>query len=95
MKTYELYENKYFRDSLGVKKENWEYIGEINVAVNYSNISGVQGNIMHTQYLYTGLTAYKNFERNKQYKIVADDIFHIRKINTFARYTQLELEVVA
>lgn len=94
MKTFELYEKNFEKDQFGIKNESWIYLKDIDVAINYKSITGVNGDIAYFQHIYTGLTNYKDFENKKQYKLICDDEFLIKSINPFTRYTQLELEMI-
>lgn len=94
-KPFALYEKEIVKNTLGVKTENWNLIGNIDVAVNYSQVTAVQGDILYTQRVYKGLTSYKGFNVDKQYKLKADRNFYIKEFNTITRLTQLELELIA
>lgn len=94
MKTFELYEKNFEKDQFGIKNESWVYVDDIQVAVNYSNVTALNGDLVYLQHIYRGLTNYKGFNLHKNYKLVADDEFFINNINQLTRYTQLELEMI-
>ncbi len=95
LKTCGLYEKEFVKNNLGVRIETWKLIGYIDVAINYSQLTAVQDDVIYIQRIYKGLTSYKDFDMEKEYKLKFDGRnYCIKEFNTITRFTQLELELI-
>lgn len=80
-------------DAFGAKK--YLAIDEILIAINYNTQIWKTDDLKYRDCEYTGLTAYKEFDLEKEYLIICENkSYKIAAINTFGRLTQLILQAV-
>lgn len=98
MKAYIVHENRPVIDSIGYQKDNFVPVGEVMAAVNFVSYSQLQQEQRFKDCRYSGLTAYKGFRPEKEYKLVPkEDIgleYCIKSINQLSRLTQILLQEV-
>ena len=97
MQTAQLNYLSYTTNDLGQKINSYEKVETISVAINYNSQIIKTDNLKYKDCEYTALTDYKDFELDKEYLIVCDNIRYkvvSFNFNTFGRLTQLMLKAV-
>lgn len=83
------------QDSIGQWKESWEPIQDISVATSNKLYTTVTGDVVYRKYAPTGITTFKSFEKEANYRIINDNVtYEIESFNVDSRLTQLLLKEV-
>ena len=98
IKDYKLYVNVPGVNNIGAKVDKWELIKVITVMVNFTDVKRLTDDIRYKDCEYTGLTAYKEMDIAKQYKLVCKEDtteqYIVRSVNNIGRYSQCILQRV-
>ena len=95
MKQYSLYVNEPIQDKYGKLKDNYVFVDNIQVAINFISINKRNEDIRFKDCNYTGLTLYKGLDLSKTYKLVGELQYEIVSVNEFCRLSQYILKVVS
>lgn len=94
MEQYSLYINEPIQDKYGKLKDNYIFLDNIQVAINFISINKRNEDIRFKDCNYTGLTYYKGLDLTKKYKLVGKLQYEIVSINEFGRLSEYLLKVV-
>lgn len=90
-----LQENKGGRSPSGMPTDNWQDVGEIDVAVYQNNDLITTANTRYGESTHTGLTYCKNIQKGKNRLVRGKAIYTISSCNTTPRITNLLLREVS
>lgn len=94
MEQYSLYVNEPIQDKYGKLKDNYIFLRNIDVAINFISMNKRNTDIRFKECDYTGLTHYKGLDLAKKYKLVGKLQYEIISINEITRLSQYLLKVV-
>ena len=98
MLPYSLYVSEPIKDKYGHVNDDWKYVTEVMVAVNFINNQQITGDIRYKDCQYSGITKCKGFDLKKNYKLVPkwqeSREYLVKSINELSRLTQFLLQAV-
>ena len=94
MEEYSLYINQPIQDKYGKLKDNYVFLDNIQVAINFISMNKRTEDIRFKDCDYIGLTLYKGLDLCKDYKLVGKVSYKIVSINEVTRLSQYLLKVV-
>lgn len=94
MEEYLLYVNQPIQDKYGKLKDNYVFLDNIQVTINFISMNKRSEDIRFKDCDYTGLTYYKGLDLSKDYKLVGKVSYKIVSINEVTRLSQYLLKVV-
>lgn len=93
--TYKLKQLVRVQNSIGQWVDSWEDIQDIDVMVSSNLYTTVDGDVVYRVYATTGVSKFKDFEKNTTYKILSSsNMYDVTSFNISGRYSQLLLKEV-
>lgn len=93
--TYTLKKLKRTQNTIGQWVNTWVDVQDIDVMVSNNLYTTVDGDVVYRVYAPTGVSKFKDFEKNAIYQILSSsNVYEITSHNISGRYSQLLLKEV-